>query len=698
LLYELIHENNTRSVINVGTTTLRAGIISPYNTVIQYQQWISSLTFATAAPPRTIVSNDGLNITYGNVTLNVPVWRGGLALMHKELELELEELCYGSSYGLSLPEIIEDNWSEDKYGYSWLDKETSYLEDKWGLLQNLLGDSSLGLATLTTGGKLVWNRLALTNFLRKSNAFMSKLGFFGFATNGQVARISEYVEHKIRNSYRPRTIFCNGPDMWMVIRRSKFETLVKSPDFRPMKCHPSFTLLLQRYLLIVRPIEVIFASVLYGPSVAEEYRQFMFMQLGERISSDRYLQYIQSTTLKYFKVPIGAREYRQLTVEIGRVYIGSTFNIDSDDSDVLALQRGHSASMARRKYAPEVDHLPSMSSDRLLEFGHASEAWWEVTGFRPGYPPMMPFKQRLHRHIPNTSSHQESSAPGVPSSDTLSLVLNYMKQMEANISNQIQALQHNIAREVQTVVAEALAMQSMAQSNVPQSTHPAPFSISTLSNFPTIPTMPIQPLSSLPVPTTPPLLPDHSLSHRSSSELSYASLILQPMDIEEEEDFPDIAKGEQTPVHQLSRRVRSSVPFTGGATWATKYDMDEQESKFLHQCLKKHFPTVPRPTFRTETQALAVALVIQRSASFVVHLPTGMGKSLTYQIASRLPEGKTNIVVIPNAFLLREQVQKAQDMGLKAIHWSASQPFPTPATANLVFMALESVLSNTFKR
>ncbi len=655
----------------VGLTTLRAGIISPYNAVIQYQQWASALAYSTTSPPKTRVSADYMDITYGTATLNIPTWRQGLKDMSEELEKELDELCYGSDYGLQLPDNIEDNWTEEDYGYSWLEKSSSFVSDEWGLLQRMLSDSSLALATITPGGTFIWNRLALSKFLLRSNMFMWKLGFFGFATNGQVPRVAEYVEHKIRNSHRPRTIFCSGSDIWMTIRRSKYENLVKSSDFRPIKCHPLFTSLLQRYLLLVRPLEVIFGSVLYGPSIAQDYRQFLFMNLGQRLDSDRYLQFIQSTTQKYFKAEIGAREYRQLTVEIARVFIGSEFDIDSDDMAILALQRGHSLSTARRHYAPEDNHLPSMSSDRLLEFGHVSEAWWEVTGFRPGYPPLLPLRQRLQHHSSIPPSHPYSSPPTNTSSDMLAQVLSSIKHMEANISHQMQSLQLGFTKEIQKVVAEAMAIQSMDQSN---STFPKQF----LSTSTTVP----DPLGS------------HTISRQPSSELSYASPLIQPMEV-------DYSPGSITLTKEvfqgLSRRVRSMMPPTGGPIWATSYNASPNEDQFLKQCLQQHFPHISTPDFRSPTQALAVALAIQGSASFVAHLPTGMGKSLTYQIPSRICADETNIVVIPNAFLLRDQVLKAKAMGLKAIHWNASMPFPPPSKANLVFMALESVVSKTFQ-
>ena len=61
--------------------------------------------------------------------------------------------------------------------------------------------------------------------------------------------------------------------------------------------------------------------------------------------------------------------------------------------ELLAAQRGHSLRVERAQDAPEAHHLPAMSSDRLLQYGRISEAWWGVLGFIPGMPPLLLLRQ-----------------------------------------------------------------------------------------------------------------------------------------------------------------------------------------------------------------------------------------------------------------------------------------------------------------
>ena len=106
-------------------------------------------------------------------------------------------------------------------------------------------------------------------------------------------------------------------------------------------------------------------------------------------------KHIEDYLKTYCGVDARIQVYRQLCVKIGRVFLGSEFELELDELDVLALQMGHTAKTARFHYANEVCHLPAMSSDLLLRYGRASEAWWKVIGFglRPGAAPTLPLRQ-----------------------------------------------------------------------------------------------------------------------------------------------------------------------------------------------------------------------------------------------------------------------------------------------------------------
>src|ERR1700678_3284575 len=153
--------------------------------------------------------------------------------------------------------------------------------------------------------------------------------------------------------------------------------------------------------------------------------EFMGTKDCKPISPDGMRKAILEFTTKYCDSSIGTQEYRQICVEIGRVFLGSEFEIREEDMDALASQAGHLIDMTRLRYAPKVGKIPSMSSDLLGRFARVSEAWWQVAGFRPGHPPMLPLRARqdLHAAAPIAPLQPQQPLAQAPAFDTQDMVL-----------------------------------------------------------------------------------------------------------------------------------------------------------------------------------------------------------------------------------------------------------------------------------
>jgi len=120
----------------------------------------------------------------------------------------------------------------------------------------------------------------------------------------------------------------------------------------------------------------------------------MWVQEGKKMTARSMYKEFRKFLDKYCKVDVGIKVYRQLCVEIGRVFLGSEYEVVEEGLELLSAQRAHSLRVEQVQYAPEVNHLPAMSSDRLLRFGRISEAWWGVGGFADS-PPLLPLRQRV---------------------------------------------------------------------------------------------------------------------------------------------------------------------------------------------------------------------------------------------------------------------------------------------------------------
>ena len=140
--------------------------MSPMNTTKDYQRFASSVAMNTSTPPNTRVSEDGMHITYGDKTLSITKWRSGLRQLADEVTKELDDLCLNNHFGLSVPDNVFDDWSNEERGYSWT-KNGQFTEDKRSLLAAMLKDPALRLAQLNEAGDFKFNIAEVWDFLHK---------------------------------------------------------------------------------------------------------------------------------------------------------------------------------------------------------------------------------------------------------------------------------------------------------------------------------------------------------------------------------------------------------------------------------------------------------------------------------------------------------------------------------------------------
>jgi len=637
---------------------LRPGATSPMNSTADYQRFASYIAMNASTPPNTRISDDGMHITYNDKTLSIAKWRNGLQRLGDELEKELDNLCLNSLFGLSIPDNVFDDWANEERGYSWT-KNGKFIEDKRSLLSAMLKDPTLRLAKLNEAQEFEFNIAEVWDFLHKCDSVNEKLALFSFFTAGQTPRVAEFVEHKFANSTRPRTIFRDRHSIWLATRRVKSENLIEKETFIPMKCHPQLTKLLECYLLIVRPIEAELVKVVRSAKEYHLFTEYMWTKDCKPISSEAMRKAILQFTTTYFDTPIGTQEYRQICVEIGRVFLGSEFEIRDEDMDVLASQAGHSVDMTRLRYAAEVGKIPSMSSDLLGRFARVSEAWWHVTGFRPGYAPLLPLRARqdLRAAAPIPPLQSGPALNNAQEFDTQAIIL----AVTSSVTAEIQKIELNLEAMVRKAVAEA-----MIQSQYPHMGKPNPIPSS---------------IQTLPVTGDAPMDDVRSSAPVSTGDIEMTDIYGLPR------DHPDADPADfETPI---GTSATSLAPTDGkGVT-----------SEMLDALLHLHFPLVPSPTFKSPFQEQAVKLSVERQQSFVAVLPTGGGKSLTYTLPAFNPkeEGYRSYIIVPNRALLEDQIKRSKDIGLNVMWWTAQSPQIAEET-QIVFLAMESATSYAFKR
>ena len=670
------------------------------NATIDYQRFTTSLVMNTPSPAFTRVSECGMFITCGEHTLSIVKWREGLQKLASEVKKELDDLCLNQTFNLLIPKTTFDDWGNDKRGYSWT-KNGDFLSDKRALLAAMLTKPELKLAQLDSTGKLTFNTAAIWAFIHKCSSVNEKLALLAFFTAGQTPRVSEFIEHKYVNSTRPRTMFRDFEALWFATRRVKTENIVEKETFLPMKCHPELTALLERYLLIVRPVEAELVKIVKNEKQYHVYKEYLWTKNGQRVTPDQMRASILKFNTDYCGMKAGTKIYRHMCVEMVRVFLGSEFELREEELDALAAQAGHSITMSRLRYASEMGMLPSMSSDLLLRFGRASEAWWEHTGFKPGFPPLLPLRARQELRS-NTALSSQNHPVAAPVIDIQAIIL----AVTSAVVTEVQKMQGNLGAQIQRSVADALA--EVQHPNIGQNHHAPP------------------PHLSSPGPGE-----DFLMDETESSALPMTDIygdLVDPEDSEATQHSVAPYRPALPSIHHdrvtMDETESSALPMTD--IYGDLIDPEDSEAtqhsaaphlpallsihhdrvtdpvptaisdKYLNKWLAQCFPQVPSPSFQSPEQKEAVQLAVERRRSFVAVLPAGEGQSLTYTLPA-LDDSKKgpSYIIAPRSALIHTQAAHVRTINIRAKQWQEKNK--KVDKESLVFLTIASANSKHFK-
>lgn len=313
---------------------------SRYNTIAQHQAFVSSLAFTPNKPPTTWVSSNGMHITYHTTTLSIVDWQNNLHQNLRECEEETARLCMG--FKPKIKEYDKDDWADKSYGIGWAGKDT-FLDNPQCLLKALINDPNSRYAIINAHGRIELNVTAMAKTLEKCDKLCLNIAFACLCTPGQLPHITEFGDYRLLNGLiHGRNLFCDGDDIWLVNRRTKTEMQVGQESFILTKCYPRLSRLLEQYFLIIRPLEKELAYHIYGKESLQVYSEYMWVQEGKKMAARSIYKEFRKFPNKYCKVDAGIKVYRQLCVEIGRVFLGSEYEIVAEGLELLSAQRGHS--------------------------------------------------------------------------------------------------------------------------------------------------------------------------------------------------------------------------------------------------------------------------------------------------------------------------------------------------------------------
>ncbi|KAF4617822.1 hypothetical protein D9613_006450 [Agrocybe pediades] len=436
---------------------------------------------------------------------------------------------------------------------------------------------------------------------------------------------------------------------------------------------------------------------MHGQEATQISKQYMWVHGGDRISDDDGYQLISRLTNAYFGVELGTREYRHITVAIGRMYLGNEAEMDDEEMDAIAAQAGHSAGIARSIYAVEAGRLPTMTSDKLRRFARASEKWAEVLGLVPGVPAMLPLERRLasrdNTYSTSTVGGNDQSVPAI------GFDVNFLlAKLQATIVQEVQGIESRLQDHVRQAVAEGLVGMSSI-------THP------TSHIGPQIE----QELA--PPPSRPSTLPVEAMHENNDLDDMYLISDNEEENMDPFNDYNSSDLSSLGPSPPPPPRVASRYEEDGNVFFPTLYiaqlglPQTQRDplppnltvlltQEFMVNLLKQHFPNIPNPVFKSPEQERAVQLALSRQINFVAVLPTGGGKSLLFTLPPLIerPQNQAplrTIVVVPSRALLTDHLNRAKSIGIPAVQWTSTSR-PPAAENQIIFVALETATGHGF--
>lgn len=176
----------------------------------------------------------------------------------------------------------EDDWPDRTHGAGWGGKDV-FLDNQRCIFKALINDPSSKFAIANAQGEIELNIPAMSEKLDRCNELGQKIAHCCLCTPGQLPRISEFSDYRLVNGVmRGRNLLRDGDDVWLVNRRTKTETQVGHESFIPTKCYPRLSSLLEKYFLVIRPLERELAYHVYGKQSMQIYSEYLWVRKGKK--------------------------------------------------------------------------------------------------------------------------------------------------------------------------------------------------------------------------------------------------------------------------------------------------------------------------------------------------------------------------------------------------------------------------------
>ncbi|KAG2336601.1 hypothetical protein BDR05DRAFT_953250 [Suillus weaverae] len=401
-----LHTDDFERVERVYEKVLRVGRPTTFDMLFRMQQFASSIAFNQTQEPRVFVAPDFTWISIGVERMHLDRLRKGIRELIDTLALRYRALTKDSRIEKLRLDDLKDDLTNSTRGYSFM-SEAPFHNNRHSLLLFLV--TEWNLAVIDSAGRIAWNIPEIKDFLRRTLCVWEPLYHLLYITTHISSRGTQFLEHQICNAERNRNLFVQGSEMFILTGYSKTTSITDryacTPGFIPEEVASWVLELLGGGL---RTAEAILAGVAYGREAEHQYRTYLCVGDGKRISPTAFSAYVLSWNTEYFDCRWGVRDFRQGAITMGREFISPNRTFAETDG-ILAESADHSTGIDHGHYAVVHGTVPRLSNNTMCQQRWLGDQWSRFLGFGP-LPPQAPVRLSHQPAAANDDNAQSISA------------------------------------------------------------------------------------------------------------------------------------------------------------------------------------------------------------------------------------------------------------------------------------------------
>jgi hypothetical protein len=663
--------------IRICSERLTEGVLSPYNTIRELQHYASALAAVEPHPATASLSPDCQTISINSKPLSIATWRNGLQNIVKDIRERYVKVLKGLDIDYSIPIDLFDNMNDTKGGVGWINGKFTKVDNP--LIQHYLKIPNYKFAYVGPDGGFHFYPGPALEFMEDMEYINQRLCLLNAQANSENTRGTAHIDTRVRNGMRRRGHYRETGLIRNVIQQSKKSHVNHHDEYIPVLMADVPQELDEVYLIYFRPVEEAIAFYLWGNASRMVYREFLYVQMGLRVTESMLYKQFPRAFEEYFGVNYGILEYRHWTVTVMREFIEEEHWLKPKGSRVGDKIADHSTTRSRLTYARNEYDLPYLTTDLTWWFDRFCRLWQDVAGFGPN-PDRLPVALKLIR-LGQSAGLVSSSKISDPTNPMDAMVcvhnrLDTMEQMigrnKAELSAALGEFRYQINQDFRKALAEGFSVfaQTNGGANTSLTLPISAFSNQDMAHHTQLPAL---------------QAPIHSTAHIIGTP-AFVAQQQSPGATQLDQDF-EMANTHPTAVAGPSR-TSESAPMEV-VQEETLHEFDPQLEKSAKAALCQALGD-RNADWKSEEQRKTVLHSLSPSKHMVSVVNTGEGKSMAWIICSLL-QTLVTVVIVPFHTLLQQHLDNARRMGCKAMKWTADMQ--SIGDNNLIFMAMETAAS-----